>query len=686
MKTLSFRGARAFAYVSFAALLAGCTPSVNDGGDPPEEQLPPDAEEEAADLARVSRPGGEAVCTVSAPTSASAWTVAEGLDESTVRSVTATNKAVYLFDYRGVRQSLDQGATWKKLTGLPVDYARAVAGSGDDLFVTGYVNGVGSATFQSKDDGETWTPVIELDGLSVQSLYTSGTTVIADAFFWTPASDVFAELTNENFLFLFASDGSTHLGAAYAATFRSTDGQTWTQIEGLDGFITARLAIAGQIAFAVEHQGELRRSLDGGVTWEPVEWDMEVHGTIGDVRIEGETLLLATTKGLVRSTDLGATFSVAVESPSTFTDPFFDQTTRIAKTDGALVLSASDVFRSSNGGDSWTQAPEILDATPFALGASPDFLFAATADMKLHASEDGVSWFEIETEGFTMHDFARSADTSFLLVRAAPPDGSAGYADGELVALRDGGNAFTYVERPYETQPSTFAEVHVHDGVLLLGAQATQATTGENPVLGGAGLFRSVDGGETWEIANDGIESVGKDYYTYKKIFPGVLELHSVGSDLFVALSDGTVMRSADGAVSWTPAGEGLPGLDPQTFGSIDVFGSTNGVFVATSRYAGGLFGFDAKDGRWSPVGAAGLPDGFRIEKLLGHGGALFAAVRSSDADAGGVFVSVDGGDSWQPAGLEHPSRELVLRGDTLYAGTDGDALWSLGLEACTVE
>ncbi len=300
MKTLSFRGARALAYVSFAALLAGCTPSVNDGGDSPEEQLPPAPEEEAADLARVSRPGVEEACTVGAPTPASKWAVAEGLDESTVRSVTATNKAIYLYNYHGVRQSLDQGATWKKLTGLPVDYAGAFAGSGDDLFVTGYVNGVGSATFQSKDDGETWTPVAELDGLAVQSLYASGTTVVADGFFWTPASDTFVELTNENFLFLFASDGSTHLGAAYGATFRSTDGQTWTQIEGLDGFIPARLAIAGEVAFAVEHQGELRRSLDGGVTWASVAWDVEALGTLGDIRIEGETLLLATTQGLVR--------------------------------------------------------------------------------------------------------------------------------------------------------------------------------------------------------------------------------------------------------------------------------------------------------------------------------------------------------------------------------------------------
>ncbi|MEW5987317.1 MAG: hypothetical protein AB1791_11825 [Chloroflexota bacterium] len=64
---------------------------------------------------------------------------------------------------------------------------------------------------------------------------------------------------------------------------------------------------------------------------------------------------------------------------------------------------------------------------------------------------------------------------------------------------------------------------------------------------GPAGLFRSDDGGLTWEAAGDGLASE-----------PLAVALDPVNPQtIFTVLTDGSVWQSADGATTWQLAGSG---------------------------------------------------------------------------------------------------------------------------------
>ncbi len=689
MKTSRLLKLRTLFSFSLAAAALACEAGSSSGPDPDDEdettpvETPEDPTEPATRRPGIDLPDPELSCTIEAPTTSGAWEVDTGLDEATVPAITATETALFLFDGRALRRSSDGGATWQRLHGLPLTFVRAAAGSADDLFITGYRNGVGSATFRSKDDGATWSEVAELAGQSIQHLRSQGPAVVADGFFWTPESDVFTAFTNDDFLFLFSSDGKTHLGAAYAQTFRSTDGVGWTEITDLSGIITSRLAIAGELALALDSAGALYRSVDGGVTFTAVAFDAEALGAVGDFVIRDGDILVATTKGLARSLDGGVSFVLEVQSTATFADPFFNESPRIAETGDRIVLSAAELYLSTDGGDTWGEAPKLIDATPFAVGATRDYLFASTLDGKLHASSESSSWFEIDSQGYMMRDFASDKDTHFFLLRAASPDGIAYFADGAVVSLKDGDSEFGYVERPADNYQTTFSELHVHDGVLLLGSESMSTGSNGSPTPYGRGLYRSTDGGAHWEPSSDGIASVGVDPYSYDDVYPAIVELHSFGDHLFVALGDGTVMRSTDRGLSWSDASTGLDTFDPEAPNGTDLFGSTGGTLLSASSRTSLLFGFDPESGSWMSVPGVGLPAHFRLSTLMGHGGVFFAAVRSAQDEVGGVYFSLDGGVSWQNAGLAHSMRTIGLRKDVLFAGTDGDGLWSLDLGPC---
>ncbi|NUO51627.1 MAG: exo-alpha-sialidase, partial [Polyangiaceae bacterium] len=457
---------------------------------------------------------------------------------------------------------------------------------------------------------------------------------------------------------------------------------TWTEITDLTNVVTSRLAIVGEIALALASAGVFYRSADGGVTFTAVAFDTDALGAVGDFVIRDGDILVATTKGLARSVDGGVSFVLEVEASSTFTDPLFNETPRIAETSDRIMLSADELHLSTDGGNTWGEAPKLIDATPFAVAATRDYLFASTLDGKLHASSGSSSWFEIDSQGYMMRDFASNKDTHYFLLRASGPDSVAYFADGEVVSLKDGDNEFGYVERPADNYTTTFGELHVHDGVLLLGSESISGTNGA-PTPYGRGLYRSTDGGAHWEAANEGIASVGVDPYSYEKVYPAIVELHSFGDQLFVSLGDGTVMRSSDAGATWSDATTGLDGFDPQAPNGTDLFGSTGSTLLSASTQASLLFGFDAESGSWHSVPGVGLPAHFHLSAIMGHGGVFFASVRSAEDEVGGVYFSLDGGTSWQNLGLGYSMRTIGLKDDALFAGTDGDGLWSLDLGPC---
>lgn len=187
------------------------------------------------------------------------------------------------------------------------------------------------------------------------------------------------------------------------------------------------------------------------------------------------------------------------------------------------------------------------------------------------------------------------------------------------------------------------------------------------------GIFRSRDGGASWQAAHAGI--------TYPSVEELVQDPRRPGT-LYAATYGGGVFKTTDYGAVWSPANSGLTNLLVTAF-ALDT--ATGALYAGTD---GGLFRSSDAGATWGSAGT-GLPFGAyafsSIEVHPARPSTLYAAVSP------GLFKSTNGGDSWTPVGPGIPSAVSVVRGDpfdgsTVYAGTfmdglykstDGGATWS---------
>ncbi|MBL8742265.1 MAG: hypothetical protein JNK04_14250, partial [Myxococcales bacterium] len=261
---MAFRrtGCMALAFATLVACSSETDPSPPPGG--PDDPTTPTPWTERPEP-------GPATCAMAPPVDVE-WTTSTGLVERAVRRVAATDTSLFLFEGTRLSRSSDEGQSWQPLA-VPVSYVRAVAASGNELFLSGYANDVGNAVWRSYDEGASWQLTDGLEDVIVNTLRADGGVVVAETRIWSGAAQAFEALPLPEDLFLdrVASDGETYLGATYGGVYRSGDGVEWTRVESLNDVFYPRLVVRGSLAFAIDSQGVFSRSTDGGATFEYVE-------------------------------------------------------------------------------------------------------------------------------------------------------------------------------------------------------------------------------------------------------------------------------------------------------------------------------------------------------------------------------------------------------------------------------
>jgi photosystem II stability/assembly factor-like uncharacterized protein len=247
----------------------------------------------------------------------------------------------------------------------------------------------------------------------------------------------------------------------------------------------------------------------------------------------------------------------------------------------------------------------------------------------------------------------------------------------------------------------------------------------------GGGLFRSMDGGDSWTAVNAGLTSTtiwslavsgttlyastnggvfrsedeGQTWFPANTGLPSTGALAVSGTVLYAGTSGGGVFRSRDGGDSWTAVNTGLTSAYVEALavsGTTLYAGTTEGIFRSeddgdswtaantgltstyvqtfsvsgTTIYAGTLGGgvFRSDDGGDSWTAATSGLTNTDIRALQASGTTVYAGT-----SGGGVFRSDDGGDSWTAinTGLSNASiRALAVSGATLYAGTYGSGVF----------
>ncbi len=430
-------------------------------------------------------------------------------------------RTLYASSLGGVFRSTDGGRTWKpRRSGLPEDrtiYALALDPSTGLLYAGSDLGRI----FRSADQGRTWSAwgsgiPRPISILSLATAPGASRRLLAgtnDGIFrstdsgrsWQPADKgVPAEEVVR--AVLFQTSRLAYAGSLRSGVFRSDDGgATWTHAtEGISDPEILSLA-AGRHAvyagtFGKRQPGGVFRSVDRGATWEPIHRGLSTL-LVQEIAVDPSDpdLLYAGTGhlGIFKSSDGGAHWSVldlglppgtAVDIHSLVIDPARPSTIYAAsRTIGPLL-------RSDDGGETWRIVgdPSFLIFEDLAADpGKPGILWGATWVGLYHSEDEGATW--------APQPLQSTESYSFRNIQLDPRDPRLLYVSG--------------------------------------------ATRAGSPLdLVSPRIFRSADGGQTWERRNTGLGN------------GPVIDLVPDPSDpsTLYASTYEALYRSTDAGISWT--------------------------------------------------------------------------------------------------------------------------------------
>ncbi|MBN1147154.1 MAG: hypothetical protein JXA78_07855 [Anaerolineales bacterium] len=343
------------------------------------------------------------------------------------------------------------------------------------------------------------------------------------------------------------------------------------------------------------------------------------------------------------------------------------------------------VFMSSDGGQAWfpsnqgitTRTGSSGDAIPiFCLTIdlhNHDVIWAGTQNVRgiFKSTDGGRSWVRmdagvIENDGITFRGFTIDPRSSEIVYAAAelsswvwsgePRSGREfDMTAGVVYKTADGGQNWFPVWRGDNLaryvwiDPRNADVIYISTGIFDREAANSDPQAG---LPGGEGVLKSVDGGQTWAHANNGLNN----------LYVGSLFMHPENPDILLAgtgnnqyYRDNGVYLSTDGGASWqwTLQNDNITAVefalsDPQ----IAYAGSAAAIYRSQDggrswqRVSGGVEG-------WGPPGVrAGFPIDFQVHPH--DPDRIFA-----NEYGGGNFLSSDGGRTWTVASAGYTGAQV---------------------------
>ena len=465
------------------------------------------------------------------------------------------------------------------------------------------------AVFKSTDAGETWRQA------------DAGTPRYSDDYPYTNGG-VFSLALNP------AQPSMLSAGPADQGAFRSTDGgHSWTAINDNVPFVygsTDRRADVNALAFDPFHGGRLSGVIGGSY-----------------FTFDGGAWVQRSTQG----SPVGFMSSLLYFHP-TIPDLLF--------TTGSI----GGLARSTDGGVSWQN--KRWGVVDIGLGqAAPNTVFAArgndpsTPGGVLKSLDLGETWSEA-SQGITALDVQSVAIDS-----RDPRSIYAGTGSGFLLASHDGGQTWAKAHR--RTSSS--------DDVNFFGAVGSIAVDPRDPeVITAAvdsGLYRSTDRGATFDLVQ-GVTSP-----LVVAVAPGASQ-----SLVFAGSSYGNgVYRSLDGGTTWEQKNAGLPlfgdSLNPILAIAIDP--NDDRTAWAGTQYGGGILRSTDRGDHWQ---ARGLEQENFVEAISVMPGNSDEILAGAGFWSGSIYKSTDGGATWQKKLAEIGFVKSLVRDPrdprVVYAGSEG--------------
>jgi photosystem II stability/assembly factor-like uncharacterized protein len=532
----------------------------------------------------------------------------------------------------GVFRSVNAGASWQEVdSGLPDDaFCELVI----DPRVSRVVYAVcGETVFKTADGGGRWTAL----------------TLPASA-----GHELVIAPSDSNILYV---PGST----SHLLFVSRTAGRAWTVVKGrgLPDDSCEALAVDpldAAILYAICGR-RLFKTTDTGANWTAVTTDLPPHEEIDTVRVDflrPGVVYAGAGQRLIKSTSAGASWTAIGEFPGRIDDVL---TGSPASPDVIVVRTNAALFRSDDGGVRWTAIDDDLKDTVIQNvvmdPASDATLYAATYAGLFVTTDSGRHWRQAPSLGLL-----RSA-VRMMTVDGGNPATVRVLTNSGTFASADGGNTW---RRTTDLAPSMTGvddrwkdsrpNGQIPQSLTVVPGDPLRAFASVGAILEPKSLWRTVDGGVTWQHADD-CSRLLTTYACRAIIDPNdsqVIYEITVGES--PAAGWETVRRSVNGGDLWqpmtTPAHVWLFTVLPTRplttiFADLPMSsnGGTHTLMMSTDR------------GDHWVRSDRGLPPLNRVTALVmdpSRPSRLFAGT-----DGRGVFVSSDGGRQWEPAGAALP-------------------------------
>ena len=361
---------------------------------------------------------------------------------------------------------------------------------------------------------------------------------------------------------------SIHLGSVGGNVFKTTDGGTsWSALG--NGLLATTVA---EIELPATGDGALyARSNDQVYAWLPEE-DLWVPRPIpGSPRLYGIELGrssddLGVLYALTSNGNLGGCCSLWTSDNEGLTwsekpSGFFGQSLAVLDTDPAtLIVGGSRIFRSVDGGNTWSEAigpPNVLPgvrrvfadpvdpATVYALARPLDLeAIAFTGDGLLKSVDAGATWFATG-DGLPEGDGSQFSTT--LTINPANPNEIL-HSNEYAASFRstDGGASFT----PFETPAEQLTDFQAR----LFAYLATGTLVGATRSSSDRPLAYAPAAAGPWSRPASTFPAT-----TIEQVLPHPER----ADDWLIHLSDGRLLRTLDAGATWLPANAGLEARHP---------------------------------------------------------------------------------------------------------------------------
>ena len=428
----------------------------------------------------------------------------------------------------GIYRTTDGGYTWRTELTSPGGIKDVISLNGTDCVA------VGGCAYLSTDKGDTWQIIYEpfrnvvavgkVDSVTAVAVGWSGEIVRSSnggrtwAAVSCPTSQHLMDVA------FWGADRGLIVGWAGTILTSADGGASWIQQAEVSGagfntvcFLSRDVALAGTT------DGRVFKTIDGGVNWDPT--NAQVSGALNGISAWDEQTAVAvgprnssyTGRVAIRTIDGGQTWSEQTVAYIFKPDGFSYDVTFLRGGEGYLVGSYGDIYRSINGGQTWTPFSRHWSygsLWPYSLWFTGSQTVVAAGWYNIWRSFDGgASWSTVlNVPSGVFYDVHFVGERGVAVGKAGlvycSSDGGATWTPGassisydiKAVRIRPGGSGLAVGASGTILRTSdwgaTWQSVYGDTAGSLYGLAYVDSAT--CIAVGSDGILRSVDGGATW--------------------------------------------------------------------------------------------------------------------------------------------------------------------------------------------